>query len=230
MRMLGSTTEMVPNSRWGNVSDGLDNLLFVDTEFTDLRNQILISLGAKAYRGCEFYAESSDFQTEQCSPFVKRTVLPLLKGTEFAESELQIGERFVAWIESLHGPCRLVFDYVGDFEIIARLFTCIGHWPSNLYRVAYEVALPYSTCDQGPGFGSNFSARQIAKVEKSIAEHFQAFPRHHALHDALAMKLAWSLYSDQPRMGSKMLEKCLIASHKCTSLFRGQDYSPLPLG
>jgi hypothetical protein len=229
MRMLG-TTAMFPNSWWVNVSDGLGNLLFVDTEFTDLRNQFLISLGATTYSGCEFYAESSDYQTEQCSPFVKRTVLPLLRGTEFAESELQIGERFVAWIESLHGPCRLVFDYVGDFEIIVRLFTCVGRWPSNLYRVAYEVALPYSMCDQGTGFGSNFSARQIAKVEKSIAEHFQAFPRHHALHDALAMKLAWSLYSQQPRMGSKMLDKCVVASHKCPSLFRDQQYSPLSAG
>lgn len=54
-------------------------LLFIDTEFTDLRkNAELISIGVISERGDKFYAEITDYDKEKCNDFVLSVVIPRL--------------------------------------------------------------------------------------------------------------------------------------------------------
>lgn len=52
--------------------------IFIDTEFTDLVDLDLISIGLVAESGAEFYGERSDFDREKCNDFGKEFVLPQL--------------------------------------------------------------------------------------------------------------------------------------------------------
>jgi hypothetical protein len=53
-------------------------LVFLDTEFTDFVRPELISIALVAEDGREFYAERTDYRHDDCSDFVRETVLPLL--------------------------------------------------------------------------------------------------------------------------------------------------------
>ena len=53
-------------------------LVFLDTEFTDFVRPDLISLALVSEDGREFYAERTDYRKDECSDFVRETVLPLL--------------------------------------------------------------------------------------------------------------------------------------------------------
>ena len=53
-------------------------LVFLDTEFTSFVRPDLISIGLVAEEGREFYAERTDYRKDDCSDFVRETVLPLL--------------------------------------------------------------------------------------------------------------------------------------------------------
>lgn len=52
-------------------------LIFLDTEFTDFFDPVLISLGMAAETGEEFYAEVP-YPEKGCSAFVREAVIPLL--------------------------------------------------------------------------------------------------------------------------------------------------------
>lgn len=53
-------------------------LIFIDTEFTDFVNPVLISIALVSEGAREFYAERTDYPQNKCSQFVCKTVLPLL--------------------------------------------------------------------------------------------------------------------------------------------------------
>ena len=54
-------------------------LIFLDTEYTDPIQIDLISIGIVSEDGSvEFYAERSDYRTDDCNAFVNSVVLPLL--------------------------------------------------------------------------------------------------------------------------------------------------------
>ncbi len=58
-------------------------LVFLDTEFTDLVDSELISIGMVSEDGQRvLYLEISDFDPSKCSPFVQDGILPLLSRTE----------------------------------------------------------------------------------------------------------------------------------------------------
>ena len=50
--------------------------VFIDTEFSDLDAPVLLSIAMVAEDGAEFYAEMSDFNTNNCSEFVRTFVIP----------------------------------------------------------------------------------------------------------------------------------------------------------
>ncbi|APW48615.1 hypothetical protein [Rhodoferax antarcticus] len=66
-------------------------LIFLDTEFTQFNSPDLISMALVAEDGREFYAERDDYHRDDCSDFVRETVLPLLgrvPGATCSRSEL----------------------------------------------------------------------------------------------------------------------------------------------
>lgn len=57
---------------------GSNSGYFIDTEYTDFRDCVLISLAIAGENGDEFYGERTDFDQSRCSDFVRRVVLPQL--------------------------------------------------------------------------------------------------------------------------------------------------------
>jgi len=98
--------------------------LFVDTEFTDLLECDLLSIGIVSEDGHEFYAESSDTDWTKSGDFARVAVLPKLRAPEaniFSETELS--QRLRAWLASLaHGEQIVVsVDHPIDWEFFVYL-------------------------------------------------------------------------------------------------------------
>ena len=66
---------------------------FLDTEFTDFVRPDLISIALVSEDGREFYAERTDYREDDCSDFVRETVLPLLGGVPDAAFSLHLHHR-----------------------------------------------------------------------------------------------------------------------------------------
>ena len=147
-------------------------LLFIDTEFTDLFDPVLISVGIVAQRGQEFYAEIP-FLEDECTAFVRKTVLPLLgKELDAACTKFELRSRILTWIETVRQP-REEIVICADNQI-----------DIDLLRDALDHRLPgwMECCLIGDD------------VDPSLIKRFFAengLPRHHALHDARANRYAY---------------------------------------
>jgi len=162
--------------------------LFVDTEFTSFGRMELVSIGAVTLDGREFYAEASDHDAADRSDFVRATVVPLLRGGAWSMPRDVIAERLRAWVDGLGGDHRVVCDYSGDWALVAALLG--ARWPERLARS--QLTWTYGLATQGP------PSLQAAKRRgwQAAQDHFAVEPQHHALHDARAMRAAWSAESD----------------------------------
>lgn len=145
--------------------------LFVDCEFTDFLDCELISIALVADDSREFYGENSDFARSRCSAFVREAVLPQLgqfPGHAFSRAALRTA--LLAWLEQFADePERILcFDYGGDWELLVDL---LGEVPPGWE--AWNIA----------------QARDIDRLEGYFLVHGG---RHHALHDARALKLAFN--------------------------------------
>lgn len=165
-------------------------LVFLDTEFTDFAKHGLISLALVAEDGCEFYAERTDYRREDCSDFVRQEVLPLLgrvSGAACTQPELM--ERLRTWFERLPEPATLVFDFEGDWLLLADAWLGASHRqaPPN---VGGKLHLASHTFTH-PIF------------EKALnAAYSDDWPPHHALADArglMAGYRAWKVFMEPIR-------------------------------
>ncbi|MGF6725857.1 hypothetical protein P3T43_005242 [Paraburkholderia sp. GAS41] len=98
--------------------------VFLDTEFTNLQDRELISLGLVAENGSEFYGESSGFDLSRCSEFVRETVLPQLGSPAGRAMPLdQLRLEVTDWLHSVPVRDHLVLCYDHDFdrELLERL-------------------------------------------------------------------------------------------------------------
>lgn len=155
-------------------------LIFIDTEFTGL-NQIkpdLISIGLVDETGREFYAEMqpATYQS-QLSEWTRDNVVCHLQGGKHVQTLEQIRGRIVPWITSIQDRAMVVSDYPdADFGLLKPLLLS---WPKNLSKTPMFFS-PWSA-------GSN---KQPA-LTKIMDDYFTLErPRHHALHDANALRLA----------------------------------------
>lgn len=72
--------------------------IFIDTEFTDLLDPRLVSLGLVAETGEEFYAELP-YHKKDCSQFVREVALPLLGHDPHAQmTEDELFRRLNDWL------------------------------------------------------------------------------------------------------------------------------------
>ncbi len=141
--------------------------VFIDSEFTNLTEPRLISVGAVATDATAFYCELSDFPVPHCSPFVRSTVLPLLDGD--AVPHPMAKQSFAQWLNarSAAAPAVLVSDSGFDRWAIADL---LGRedLPPGVQWV--RVPITYEFLDE--------TAHQLG------------LRRHHALDDARALRHA----------------------------------------
>lgn len=94
--------------------------VFMDTEFTDLLDPVLISLGMVTDRGEEFYIEVP-YPDKACTPFVREAVLPLLGREPDAYCPLEeVRLRLLKWLEIVRRPPEdlyICIDYQTDWDL-----------------------------------------------------------------------------------------------------------------
>ena len=145
-------------------------LLFIDTEFNDLVEMDLISLGVVTDDGRSWYAERTDFNERGCSAFVREAVLPHLgRDPDRAMSFDEMSEDLLRWLSQFK-ECGAVicYDYVGDWALFVELIGDVPTW---------------------------IKTRNVrGQLDPSVLESYFALtglPRHHALYDATANKEAF---------------------------------------
>jgi hypothetical protein len=156
-------------------------LICLDTEFTGL-NQVkpdLISIGLVDGTGREFYAELPEFNwTVQCNEWVHFNVLPHLWGGDYVESEASVRERLTSWIERIPDAAMIVTDCANS-DFFTQLKRLLPQWPKNLATWPMQ-------------FGAwSMGDEQQPVLQKLMDDyHTPQRPKHHALHDAHALRLA----------------------------------------
>lgn len=168
-------------------------IAFLDTEFTDLLNPQLLSLGLAALDGQEFYAEldlESDIgktRIKASSEFVRYGgviaqwgLIPSASGTEW-----EIGRRAGEWILGRAADAGqkidIAFDYSRDYELLRYAIREAGLWDQ-----VREVVIPRNV-DAITGTITG----ELAAEECYRSLEARGLGRHHALADALALRAAY---------------------------------------
>lgn len=142
--------------------------VYLDTEFADWDDPDtdLISLALVAEDGREFYAERTDFDLRKCTRFVRLHVLPLLGAPGVLRlDESALRRAVLEWLAQVPEP-EIAVDYDGDWHLLSRLLG--GDIPDGL-------------------MGTNiYKLLDKAKLEEYHERH--RVSRHHALHDAWALR------------------------------------------
>lgn len=101
--------------------EGARTYVFFDSEFTNLREPTLISVGAVATDSTAFYCELQDWPADQASEFVRDVVLPLLDGD--AVPLMMARDAFIAWLadRSRDQPVTIVCDSGYDRQSLTWL-------------------------------------------------------------------------------------------------------------
>jgi hypothetical protein len=163
-------------------------MVFIDTEFTDLLDPRLISIGMVAETGEELYIEIP-FSFKHCSEFVREAVLPQLGKVPEAFCPLpRLRDRiitFLARVRAGEGEIVVAYDYSTDWWL---LHEAINGNPPGWVRNALVW--------------SNLNELLIEDYWNKTGES-----RHHALHDARANRYAYrpkppEMTTNSERLGS----------------------------
>lgn len=147
-------------------------LVFLDTEFTDFSDSMLISIGMAADSGEEFYAEVP-FTAAACSAFVREAVIPLLNQYAHAYCPVtDLGMRIMAWLKIVkrnNEDVEICIDYQTDWDLFAdTLDNRVPPWckPRNV-------------------------GRNINELLRYAYHKNNGLPEHHALYDAQTARYAF---------------------------------------
>ena len=130
--------------------------LFFDTEFTGLhKDTTLVSIGIIAENGQKFYAESADYDENQCDDWIKENVLKhtILAGNDMLAARLgednsttvilgskediryELGE----WLKQFDSV-QFVSDVCHyDFILLIDIFSTAFDLPKNVSAVCYDI-------------------------------------------------------------------------------------------
>lgn len=150
-------------------------LVFLDTEFTKFNRPDLISIALVGEDGREFYAERTDYYPEDCTEFVRETVLPLLgRVPDSACTRPELTNRVQEWFKQLPEPATVIFDYDWDWTLLAVAMLGRPHskppgdFAKQLYLDRYTITHPV-----------------FERAQNNT--YTQDWPPHHALADARAL-------------------------------------------
>lgn len=156
--------------------------IFLDTEFTQFDDPVLVSIGLVALEGGEpvtFYAESTEFPPERASGFVREQVLPRLEGGAAAMPARRIAAALAGWLAARRPGWVLVSDLPDyDGELLAGLLRMA------LGRDGTVPPVVLFRPDRLP------QAQALAAAEVG-GEVLDRHGRHQALVDATALLSAW---------------------------------------
>ena len=161
-------------------------LLFIDTEFTNLAPPApkLISLGLVSEDGRHaFYAEieqGEEWDIPDCSAFVVKEVLPLLKATDSCQvaNRYALKHRLLPWLDALPGagPHRIACDSQYDVFLLQQV---VGDdWPAILDKKIVDLNV---RMDPHGLFEHAFADCLLRRGAKA----------HNALDDAYANRAGW---------------------------------------
>ena len=113
---------------------------FIDTEFYERGHELpiqLISLGVVANDGREFYAENSDVDLEELSPWLKENVVPHLTGPRMPHAE--IGPAFLRFLGNDMWPS--FWGYFADYDwvLFCQLFGSMMSLPDFFPQFCLDV-------------------------------------------------------------------------------------------
>ncbi|MEB4633731.1 3'-5' exonuclease family protein [Burkholderia contaminans] len=140
--------------------------VFLDTEFTDFIDCDLISIALVAEDGREFYGERNDFDRRTCSPFVHEAVLPQLgQYPDRVFSREGLRSALLEWLRPFESGI-FCMDFPGDWDLLVDALDGVPN--------GWRGLLVGDQADQ-------------VRLE-SYYKQFRG--RHHALHDARALRYA----------------------------------------
>lgn len=163
-------------------------LIFLDTEFTNLADRELISIGMVSEDGQHaFYRESLDFALESCSSFVKALVLPLLgQYDRVTVPAIQLPAQIRDWFSTLPRSVVIACDSEWDWQILGEV---IGRpLPANIT----------GRFDLRPLIDTTAFHRAVCHYHDRPGR-----PWHHALHDAHAHRSGWLAWNDVRRQARR---------------------------
>jgi len=157
-------------------------LIFVDTEFTDLKSDkpALLSIGMITGDGQhEFYAEIPEgdgWTRSDCADFTIDEVLPLMWGREYEVPAAELPQRIRTWLESLSGVHQIAADNQVEIRFLDQL---LGKgWPANLK-------------DEWIHIGNMVGSPAFTKATEAYYNLHEDGKQHHALVDARANRVGW---------------------------------------
>lgn len=169
-------------------------MVFLDTEFTDLRSPALLSFSMVSLGGSEIYAEldlARDSVGQQrlqaSSDFVRATVISQFDRMPSSKCRArELGLRAGKWLmtrASDHGEQIVVaYDYDDDFALLRDAMMAASTWDQ------VQPLLVPTNIDSITGRIEGRQAAEASWLESSL---FRGLERHHALADALALRAAW---------------------------------------
>lgn len=168
-------------------------IVFLDTEFTDLLQPKLLSIGMAAMPDRSFYAEL-DLSTEAGKDRIKAStdlvrsggvleqwgLVPGSSGTEW-----EMGRRAGEWLLGLAAEAgakvEVAFDYSVDFELLEHAIRESGLWDQ-----VREVLLPINVNSITGTITGELASESFYEKQGKLG-----IKRHHALADALALQEAY---------------------------------------
>ncbi len=158
-------------------------LVFIDTEFTDHAKPDLISIGLAAVGADDFYAERTDFRHEDCTAFVLAEIMPLLgRAPDAACTAPELASRLRGWFDALPEPATIVYDFETDWKLLQAAL--LGELPSNVG--AHQLV-------------DHRMFRHSAYKLGEVLTYSKAWPPHHALADAQALREGYLRWSGWPK-------------------------------
>ena len=180
-------------AQWDGRQKGNAMLVFLDTEFTDILNPELLSLGLVTLDGREHYAEldlttdAGKARVESSSDFVRYggilDMWGLVPGA--TDTEWEMGRRTGEWLLGLAAESdtkiEVAFDYSMDYELMEYAIRDAGLW-NQVREVVFPVNVNPMTGTITGELGAEACFRELGK---------RGLKRHHALADALALRAAY---------------------------------------
>jgi hypothetical protein len=164
--------------------------VYFDTEFSDMLNPQLLSIGLVVDSGQEIYIEVAGAREMVVSDFVRREVFPLFGLHDPVVLAYDaIATYLEHWFDELRGGHRdigivLIYDYPTDWQLISELRVPMLGEPTWTRAANVGGRMVQSLMTSGRLVTQYFDA-----IEEFHREHKQ---QHHALVDARAMRYAIS--------------------------------------
>ncbi len=193
--------------------------VFFDTEFTELHQQTtLVSIGLVAATGEAFYAEATDYNREQVTPWIQEHVLDNLLLPKYFEPEesymhcsdltLFRGTRALisaylhTWLTVYANryakPCTMWSDCLAyDWVLFCELFGGALHLPDSVYYIPFDICTVFNNVGEDPDVNREEYVGKMQVFNNHVVQFFKTCGvtsplKHNSLWDAYVIRECWN--------------------------------------